>query len=299
MKPYKYVLYPLVIAVSYGLVADFCHNKTKGFQLGKIRTQIDLGFAEQKDLSFKQQAEISAILNQNFSYLKKGRYCFVFVSEDQKYVIKLLQMNKITPSFWTRFSLVERLFPTLFSQEVERARAQREKNISSYTLAFEKLCHHSGTLCLHLAKTKNVFSSLSLIDPLGICHQLSADETVFILQEKAMPFCPHFLDLVKENKKEEIKDLLFQFAGLLAERASLGIADGDLSPRYNLGISKNKRLVTFDLDSLRHTKIPIGSTDFLAHMRKDAIKVMKWLESIDPTLALLLEQELEVFASKA
>jgi hypothetical protein len=289
----KYLLYPIIAITTYALLSDFCHKKTKGFQLNKMQnsTDIDSFFSE-------DEADVATILEQPFFYLKKGRFCFVFVSQDKKYVIKFLQMNKLFAPFWVASPIMQWLHPSLCKNIQEKALQQKTTNLTSYKLAFTKLSQQSGTLSLHLAKTKHLAKTITLYDALGIRHQIQADETAFILQKKAESFSTHVEKLIQQGEKNEVKKLLSQFASLLLDRAKIGVADKDLSPRYNLGILEGN-LLPFDLDSLRQIAIPKSFEDYKNHMMQDAKKMARWISHFSEEYSLFLEEEIAKLAMQS
>jgi hypothetical protein len=132
---------------------------------------------------------------------------------------------------------------------------------------------------------------ITFFDRIKVKHTIPADTVAFVLQKKALPFCPYFKQLVEEHKKEAAESLLKEFALLLKERASKGIYDNDISPHYNLGIFED-HFMAFDLDGLKPCPIPTTSENFETHMFKDGRKMIRWLKSVDPDLSIFLQQEI-------
>jgi hypothetical protein len=84
------------IKALFGLLCIFgvcrlAHHTTEGFRISKIQNNT-FENTEFQTLSFSQEEEKRAkeILSQPFTYLARGKQSFVFVSEDQKTVLKLL-----------------------------------------------------------------------------------------------------------------------------------------------------------------------------------------------------------------
>ena len=82
----------------FALVGDFCQKKTKGFCLQKIFSKTPL-LEKEPFFSPSELSNIQSVLSQPYFFLKKGQQCYVFVSQDQKYILKFLKWSQIEPSF--------------------------------------------------------------------------------------------------------------------------------------------------------------------------------------------------------
>lgn len=256
-------------------LTDFCQKKTHGFTQGKIAP----AFASR---SSSQEFEDSlALLDQPFTYLKKGNSAFVLVSEDGKYVLKFLRKNHLNPPFWTQ------LFPSYFKHLIDEKTILRKELLASYERA-EELKDQTGILYSHLFQTSHLKKNITFYDKIKVKHCLSADQTAFVLQKKADPFCPYFKSLSREDQQSLLKD----FAHLLLERSQKGILDKDISPHYNLGIIDGK-FVTFDLDSLRAYPLSSHQKEKEARMMLEAKKMLRFLKSVHLDLSLFLENEIK------
>ncbi len=272
--------------VGYGVVSDFCHKQTKGFSVGKITRSSSLEcFIEEKDVE-----QALAALDQPFHYLKKGNSAYVFLSADEKYVIKFLRSPKILPPFWMQWSVSQAVFPSFYKEILSRRSEQKEIQLTSYRLAAGPLVNQTGLFYAHLHTTSSLKKNITFYDRLKIKHSLPADTTAFLLQRKAEAFCPYFIKLIAEKKEHEISFLLQEFASFLQERATCGIFDNDISPHYNLGVLDG-HLMAFDLDGLKLCKTP--PSDLLKHMLHDGKKMLLWLEGVEPSLARFLEKEIK------
>lgn len=288
----KNSLWILSILLAGALLPDFCHKQTKGFEAGKIVPSFTPDPQEDLSLQAENQEEISKALNQPFHYLKKGNSAFVFISEDQKYVIKFLRSSKISPPLWATWKPVNWLFPSYCQNLIFKKNTQKQIQLTSYKLADGHLKDQTGILYSHLYTSSHLKTKITFYDYIKVKHSLPADSTAFLLQKKAEPFCPYFKTLVKQKKKEEIDALLKQFASLLHERALKGIFDRDISPHYNLGILDGK-FMAFDLDGLKPCiTAPSSAIDIQRHMLQDGKKMILWLEHIDSEFSFCLEEEI-------
>ncbi len=278
-------LWILVIGVTFAAISDFCQKQTKGFAISKIAPSFSSEEAQEID------ENIVSVLDQPFHYLRKGNSAYVFVSDDDKYVLKFLRRPNLFPPFWTKFKLARLLLPSYCNTIISERERKKELLLTSYQLAAEKLKDQTGIFYSHMNSTPLLKKNITFYDRIKIKHTLPADTVAFVLQKKAQPFCPYFKQLVKEHKTEAAHSLLTEFALLLKERASKGIFDNDISPHYNLGIFED-HFMAFDLDGLKPCSIPESPESFETHMLKDGRKMIHWLKSVDPDLSVFLQQEI-------
>ena len=85
------------IKALFGLLSIFgvcrlAHHTTEGFRISKIQNNTFENEEFPAGLSFSavEEKRVKEILSQPFTYLARGKQSFVFVSEDQKTVLKLL-----------------------------------------------------------------------------------------------------------------------------------------------------------------------------------------------------------------
>jgi hypothetical protein len=278
-------LWLLAIGATFAGVSDFCQKQTKGFAISKIAPSFSSENVEEID------ENVLSIFDQPFHYLRKGNSAYVFVSDDDKYVLKFLRRPNLFPPFWTKLKLARLLLPSYCNAIITERERKKELLLTSYQLAAEKLKDQTGIFYSHMNSTSLLKKNITFYDRIKIKHTLPADTIAFVLQKKAIPFCPYFKQLVEENKKEAAQTLLKEFALLLKERASKGIYDNDISPHYNLGIFED-HFMAFDLDGLKPCSIPMNSESFKTHMLKDGRKMIHWLKSVDPDLSVFLQQEI-------
>ena len=75
---------------------DFCHKKTQGFTLAKARSAQN--HTKKQSLDADKVTSLRPLLSQPFYFLKKGLQCYVFISEDSNYVLKLFRWKELEPS---------------------------------------------------------------------------------------------------------------------------------------------------------------------------------------------------------
>ncbi len=287
-------MYGIFLVGMLTILSDFCHDKTKGFAIGKLAHS----FNNKEEVfppgdSLEERKEIKEALEQPFQYLKKGKYCFAFASEDGQYVLKFFQRSPIEPPFWANLSVVKFFFPSACERVIAKKKKQKELNFKSYEMAFTHFKKQTGILGLHVYPSLCLENRVTLYDNIKVKHEIDINKYCFILQKKAAPFCLYFKQLMSLEPNKAYA-LLTQFALLLKERADQGVSDADLSPRYNLGVIDGK-IVPFDLDGLRF----MGSCyNKQQRMLQDAKKMFLWLDSTYPEASCFLEKEINVISQQ-
>ena len=284
----KIVLTVLFMAACASLYY-FCEYQTDGFQAVKIISSHPTNQKWEINASEEEKELLSNALDQPFHYLGKGRRCFAFVSEDQKYVLKFVRTFQITAPWWSRLSLAQYFLPSICEREFSRKEKRRAQNFIGYKIGFENLKEQTGTLFLHLNPTTTLQKNVTLYDKIGVKHILPADNLAFILQKKAKPFSPLFKDLLEQGNDAEIKNLLSEFAQLLKTRADHHIADWDMAPS-NLGIADGK-WIAFDLDALKF--VPPEKFTSKALMLRTGKRLIRKLNKTRKDLAEFLITEIE------
>ncbi len=238
----KYLLKTLLFVAAFIGMSVFCRKEMDGFQICKISS--DLPFNPVWEVAAVEDTELASIkkvLDQPFSYLSKGSQAFVFVSEDQKYVLKLIRYSHIRPSFW------EELTSPAKCSELE---AKLARDFTSYKIAYEDLKAETGLLFLHLNKTDLFHQNLVIVDKIGICHTLDLDKTDFILQKRVDPLYPHLKNLMDEDKEEEAKRVISHLVALLTSQYKKGIINTDVDLFKNFGCLEGSA-IELDVGSLK------------------------------------------------
>ena len=202
------------------------------------------------------------------------------------YTISVLGLMKIEPSF------LEKALPYSWAKNRQKEKEKRKlHDFTSYEIANHFLQKETGTLLLHLEKTNKLDVPICLFDPIGIRHEIQADEVAFILQKKTDLFLPYF------EKYKENSSTLFPFfdalAKLLKKRAALSIRDSDISLEYNMGVFENEPIL-FDIGNL--TKNPHPSS-MHKEMKEDAKLILNWLEIHSPKTATFFKEKLKEYAN--
>jgi len=231
-------------------------------------------------------------LEQRFSYLGRGGQCYAFISEDGKYILKLLKYNNHYPRIWFR------LFPFPFGLEKYRLaklahkQNQLEAEYASYKIAEQDLKEETGIVYFHFHKNTLPTLPLYIKDKLGIEHRLKTDDYQFYIQKKGSPFYAGLQKIFAEQGQKAVEDILDSFVDYLFARCQKNICDGDTGIRRN-----------FALDGQSPFQIDIGQFSYdpsfisLEAQKKHILFFTrgfhKWLEQLSPSLALHLSDRIE------
>lgn len=260
----KYLIKSLIfIAACVGL-SVFCRHQTDGFQIYKISSSYPL--SQEWTTPYPNDAKlIKDVLAQPFYYLTKGSQSFVFLSHDQKYVIKLIRYNHMKPNLWVQITS---------KQKCERLNQKLKQDLTSYKLAYEMLKKETALIFLHLNQTNYLHQKLTIVDKLGIEHTLDLDKTDFILQKRVQPFYPYLKQLMDENKENDAKALISHLISLLAYQYKKGIINTDVDLFKNFGCLDNQA-VELDIGSLRQEPLSHDMT----YYREEILKVVDCLHN--------------------
>ena len=221
------IIKKFIFIVAAGLmtlgIQKFCHKKTDGFAVTKIRT----AFSNTSATFSEESPLIREILTQPLTYIGKGGQCYAFSTEDNKYVVKLLKYNNNYPKIWFT------LFPFPFGLESYRQEKLTKKSnklkgeYASYDIALRELKEETGILYFHLDKNTLPKLELHIKDKLQISHKLQADCYQFYIQKKGSPFYSGLEQMIKEGKIDTAKSALDEMLSFLLKRCQKQITDGD------------------------------------------------------------------------
>lgn len=263
-------------------IQDLCRKQTKGFALLKAKSSY--GSKGPIGLSPEELVPIQSILSQPFHFLTKGLQCYVFVSEDEKYVLKLLKWKELEPPLWVR------CLPNSWLTQLKREKKEKKEfDFTSYQIAWDELKEETGLIYLHLQQTEGLDTTLCLYDPIKVRHQVPSDTIEFILQTKAAPFLPYFEQ--NQNNEEKMVSFFSSFVKILQNRIQKGIGDSDVSLEYNMGVSEDGTPFLFDIGNL--SRIEEKKDQPYASLKKESKLALIWLSQNNPKVALFLEKQIQ------
>jgi hypothetical protein len=267
-------------------IGRFCDKKTEGFSLYKIAPN------SLSSASFSEDP-IHWNPDQRFYFLGRGGQSFAFISEDGKTVIKFFKHHQMYLLEWFKKLPLPTFLHPVREKFLKKHRHRSSELFKSCAIADAEFKNRTGLIYLHLSKTSQFKKKLTLVDLLGIEHQVDLDTTPFALQKRAEPAYHTFKRLLSQGKAEEAKQCIDSLVALMVERFQKGIADRDPNIRRNLGFV-GTQAIEIDLGS--YTKAKKQNLSLATELRKKTAKFHTWLSQRDPSLALYLSEQIEKFS---
>jgi hypothetical protein len=226
----------------------FCLEKTQGFRPYLILSNLPNDPRwEAPPLPDEEQKKVDALLDQPFTFLGSGGWCFAFLGQDQKTVLKFYKHSHLLPSsIFKEFSLKKLLLQS--DPLPQNIPYFQEFNFKSCMLLYTQAKEQTGIQYVHLNKTQGKHKPVTLIDNIGVHHTIDLDHTEFIVQKKADLLFPHIHHLSQQKKFDEAKHCIDDFFNCILILSKMGIRDYDRSLRNNFGFTEDGA-VTLDLSS--------------------------------------------------
>ncbi len=241
----KWVFFLCFISVCLVIPAGV-KRLTCGFHRKKIEISALASDPRWETVSFFSDKKAAEILSQKFRYFDKGLQCYVFLSEDEKYVLKLFRFDR------------QRRFFSSKKQDLKNSFQLFE----SCKLANELAPEETGLVYLHLNLTQGKFPWLQAKDPLGRFFTIPLDRYRFALQRKAEPFAKTLFIALREGVLEQ---RVQEISALLEKRIEKGIGNRDPSLWRNFGFFETQAV---EIDFGNYVIRP----DFITQGAKDAEK---------------------------
>lgn len=266
------------------LVQRFCHLQTDGFALYKIFSSLTPRAEwEIPSPAEEEMATILHILDQPFFYLGKGAQCYVFASEDERYVLKFFRHDHTELPFWSLY------FP---EWKCSKKRAKRMKDFMSFRIAYDTFREESGILFLQLNKNPALQKQIILFDKIGVRHQISIDQVEFVLQKRAELLYPTLEHWIVQGDKAQAAKTLSDLVQLLALRCKKGIHDKDPDLNTNFGVIAGKP-IQIDVGRFTYDKRCAKPEVYQPEILRITDNLKQWLDLHAPDLASHLLQEIE------
>jgi hypothetical protein len=254
-----------IIAGTFIVVLVLYSFYDRQFKLSNI--QGDWPRAENPKTSEKELLVLREAVSQPYHYLDRGKQAYVFVSQDQRYVLK----------FFDNRCLRSGTLPFFFSISEKRCQKKLSRLFRGYqTARFDP--EHSGLLFLQLAPDPLNQLHVSVTGRFGIKHEINLAEVPFALQEKAVPLRELINALLREGKVKEAKSRLHQIMDMYLEGYQKGIVDMDHNFMYNTGFV-GEHPIRIDLGRLKQNDSIKDPTVYTQDLEKVFHKRLgEWLD---------------------
>lgn len=288
LKNYKKYFYMISLLMLVCFIIIGWRYLTHGFRAYKI-----LGSMPFED--FKITTNIAdeklalTILDQKFSYMNKGAQAFVFQSDDNRYVIKFLALNKYKEPF--RRQVLS--FFSIFKEHRNERIFNRERNfkasLNSYKLVYENLKKETGVIYVHLKENEKFKNKITIIDKLGFSYKIDPNQTLFIIQKKAEKIKPYLLQYAKKNDFDELKKIISVYFAMTKNVIKKNIINRDSSIK-NSGISEDGFI---EVDIGRFQKITDTKENYTKYLQKYTRLYRKFLKSYIPEIVEYFDEKIK------
>lgn len=250
-----------------------------GFVVDKVLSELPHHSAW--NTSQKNLHDVKRILDQEFTYLDKGHQAFVFESQDQKYVLKLINHSRFSVISWMHLFPLPDFLDTLRQVHLSRKNRKYRESFESFALAMNELAEETATVYVQLNRSNRFEKPLVIYDKLMRRYEIDLNNVEFILQKKVQMLYPALQNLLEKNGKVAFRQGLSSFLDAIFERAARGISDDDLDVCINMGMLGTRAYI---IDTGRFFKEP-GLKDpdlFTKEIDKSIRFFVDWLESNYP-----------------
>ena len=291
----KTLILLLILSAIVG-IERFSHFLTDGFGIANIKSDLPFRKSWSTTISEEDSLESQKALSQNFNYLASGSQSYVFISDDEKYVIKFFKHKR-----W-RMNPIFAFMPLPSALEKKRQRWKEKKwetvndTFKSCKVSYELFKKETGVLYVHLNETQNLQKILTVKDKVGLKHKLNLDTLQFALQRKAIPTDVYLLKLKEEGKVDVAEKAVSDMLKFTRKRSELGFSDKDPHLIRNFGFINGQALEIViggfhrdpkkDLNYYRSYEIvKIGN------------KLLPWIEENFPEIAPFTEKQIEILSN--
>lgn len=289
---FKIVMFLLACGMFGGLKYP-CHKFTEGFSLFKITHPLESeGPFSPPELSVVEKELLLQTLSQPFHYLSHGGQVYVFMSEDEQYVLKFVKFQRLRVAPWIQKLPLPKILLTKQLMKAQKRARILKKMYQSYDNAYRAFKEETAILYHHLQLTKDLKKSVVLFDKLGYRYDIDLDQYAFVVQKKGIPTDKLIKLLIQEGKIEEACLKLDQLIEFVVAAAKKGIDDQDIKFKANLGFRDN-RVIQLDMGSLRINHQQQDRAIYLPKIHQAGLKFCGWLEKNAPQLVGHFVQSLE------
>jgi len=235
--------------------------------------------------------EIKEILSQDYHYLTRGRECYIFESNDEKYVIKFFDCSRYYTKIYFPSIPLPKYLESFRAKHYNRRKTKLNFNLSSAKIAYERLKQDAALVYVNLNKTNLFNNKLYITNKYGKSFLLDLNDIFFILQKK----CELFYLNYEKSDEDHKKYLLESFLEMVHRRTEKLVIDDDIGKkRRNWGIYNNKA-VTFDIGRWYHDEKLQTPYGYKKEMIKATKILKKYLTDNEPEKLALLKQKLEEY----
>lgn len=223
-------------------------------------------------------ASLTQIFDSPLSYLGEGNQAYAFVTSDNKYVVKFFKRGPIEGHHW--WSLLPNIdfVQSWLSHRLVRQQYKFQRIFNAYDVAYRLDRDHCGLLWIHLHQTDSLHTTATVINGLGISHQIDLDKVAFVIQKRGEPLRNVLKEYLQHDDVQAATEALQQVLAMYVDEYRHGIFDHDHNLMYNVGFAEDQP-IRLDVGKLVHD--PIYSSPEVFQSDLDKIinqRIAKWLK---------------------
>lgn len=242
-------------------------------------------------LASGQDKALHEILSQDFTYLTKGSHCYAFISQDQRYIMKLHRY----PSHMRKFPWLNRL-SYLFDAKRIRIKEYNLKQyayyMDNYKKSFENLKEETGVILLHINRTDHFKKTITLIDKTKNRYRVNLDDVTFILQKRADLIYPTLHQYIANNEIGKAKEVISRILELNVNTCKKGYINNDPVLKRNYGLLK-ERAIFIDIGDLVMEQGINLPENYIPYLREITDDLYAWTAQAHPDLLAHYEKEMQ------
>ncbi len=286
------VVFTLVI---FGLwsVERISHQATDGFVISKIKYQLPPDPRWETNDEEQKIQNVNKILNQPFYYLDSGSQFYVFVSQDDRYILKFFKFQHMTVRPIIAYLP---LFGSL--KDWRENKMIKKKRLIDFTFesiktAYKNLPQETGLEFIHLNCDRALFSSpVTIHDKIHIAHKIDLNSTCFIVQQKAKLAYPTIDHWMKRGEVEKAKQGISKLLRITINRSKKGLGDIDPNFRTNFGFIDDEAC-QIDIGRFYHNPQGKDPEQYRQEIIRNTRAFRQWIAENHPTLLTFFDDEIQ------
>jgi len=220
------------------------------------------------------------ILNQPFYYLDKGRQSFVFVSKDEKYILKLFNRQRFQIPSWLKKMPLPAFLDVYRTKKMAKKHAKLNRfYFHSYALAFKRFQQQTGLIALGLTPDTQSNYKVQLVDKFGKGKTIDLATVPFVIQKKATKL----FECLKVQDSSYQQKLIDGLVNNMVCRIDQLIRDDDLDVQHNYGVIGDE-VILIDPGRLYKDESLIQAINKAKELRVNTKYFRKWLKKNNFTL---------------
>jgi len=276
----------VLLRVGFYLLSD-------GFSISKIKNTFPVTSEWQlPPPTSDEQKQLKSICEKPFYYFGKGSQVYAFLSEDQKYVLKLFKCYHLQPAHWIALIPLPSALDTARNNSLTKRQKKIADTLQSYKIASQSLRDECGLVAMEILPTPKLHQEITLVDKLGRSHKINLGDYGFIMQRRADLIFPKLASWIANGDIASCKKAISSMVALIVQRSRKGVQDSDPDLHKNAGLIDTTAIL-IDLGSL-HPNLNAANADVFTHdLKKITNRLNDWLKKQSPELSAYLQEEIQ------